>query len=272
MRKSWLIALVAIVLAVPVSLRADVTITTVMTIEGTAAGMAPGQSPSRMIVRIKGLKMRTDIEAGGASTMSSIADAGGKQVILLDSRKKTARILDAASASKGARVPIPKMDGTVEATGQSRVIDGVKCDEYVMTMTMSMAEMSGAQMPPEAAEMMKDVQMVMNGTFWVSKAGPGAADYMTYYQAAAEANIAGIITGAGPGVSGGLDRMMAAASQMQGIPYLTEMTMSVEGSGGVADMMRKMGAMKMTMKVASVSTEPVDGSVFAVPAGYQTVK
>ena len=49
------------------------------------------------------------------------------------------------------------------------MIDGVKCDEFTFTTTMNMAEVIGAQMPPEAAEAMKGLTMAMKGSMWVAK-------------------------------------------------------------------------------------------------------
>jgi hypothetical protein len=53
---------------------------------------------------------------------------------------------------------------------------------------------------------------------------------------------------------------------------MTEMTMSVEGTGQVADMMRQMGDMHVTNKISSISTDPIDDSVFQIPADYQVIK
>ena len=42
---------------------------------------------------------------------------------------------------------------------------------------------------------------------------------------------------------------------MNGLAYLTEMTINIEGTGQIADMMRQMGAMKVTMKTNSISRD-----------------
>ena len=63
MRK-WL-AVVAVCAISVVSLRADVTVTTIMTMEGAAAAnMPPGALP-KITMRVKGMKSRSDIEALG---------------------------------------------------------------------------------------------------------------------------------------------------------------------------------------------------------------
>jgi hypothetical protein len=66
----------------------------------------------------------------------------------------------------------------------------------------------------------------------------------------------------------GMDQMMSASLQAPGIPYLTEMTMSVEGSGEMVQDDAQMGAMKVVMEVQSVSTDPVPDSLFEIPNDY----
>jgi hypothetical protein len=70
----------------------------------------------------------------------------------------------------------------------------------------------------------------------------------------------------------GMDKMMKAMTSVNGLAYLTEMTMSMEGSGPMADMMRQMGPMKMTTKTSSVSPTPISDDLLKVPEGYTIVK
>lgn len=275
--RRW-VAIAAVIAFCPVTLGADVTVTTAVSVQGgpAGAGGTGGMAP-RIVMRIKGMKARADIDVNG-EIMSSITDLAGKQVILLRPEQKTAQILSttaAAAAAPGAPpVVMPKIDVTSKPTGQTRTIEGASCDEYAVSLTMNMAEMSNnAQMPPEAAAMLKDVRMVMTGTMWVAKSGPGIAEYTAFQKAAAAANMASALGGAIPGMgSGGLERMMSAFSAANGLPYLTEMNMTVEGSGQMVEMMKQLGAMKMTSKVTAVSTEAIPDDTFAVPADYKVVK
>ena len=62
----------------------------------------------------------------------------------------------------------------------------------------------------------------------------------------------------------GMDKMMKAMASVNGLAYLTEMTMKIEGTGQMAEMMRQMGAMKITTKTNSISADadrrrPVQG-------------
>jgi hypothetical protein len=73
------------------------------------------------------------------------------------------------------------------------------------------------------------------------------------------------------GSGNGLDKVIAASAG-QGLPYLTEMTMNLEGTGQIVEMMKQMGALKMGTKVTAVSTDVLSDDLFKVPAGYTMVK
>lgn len=268
MRK-WFLAIAVVGLCI-VPLRADVTVTQVMTMEGAAAAMMPAGQLPKMVMRIKGMRSRTDIETAG-QTVTAITDLAAKQVIMLMPGTKTAQVITPDSVADGAApLPAPDVDMSLKATGKSQVIDGVSCDEHTFTVRVNMAEMGGAQMPPEAATMMKDVSMVMNGSVWIAKSAPGAAEWMAFNKAALESKLL-------PAVSGmkgqpGMDKLLEAAASAPGIPYLTEMTMRFEGSGPMVDAMKQMGDMKMIQKVTSVSTDPISDDLFKVPEGYTIEK
>jgi hypothetical protein len=70
----------------------------------------------------------------------------------------------------------------------------------------------------------------------------------------------------------GLEKMQKAMANTNGMAYLTEMQMTVEGTGQMADMMRQMGPMKITVKVTSVKTDSISDDQFAVPPDYKVVK
>ena len=54
--------------------------------------------------------------------------------------------------------------------------------------------------------------------------------------------------------------------------YLTEINLTVEGTGQMAEMMQQMGPMKVTTRVTSVNTDPVAEDLFKVPEGYTVIK
>jgi hypothetical protein len=70
----------------------------------------------------------------------------------------------------------------------------------------------------------------------------------------------------------GMDKMMKALGSVNGLPYLTEMTMSIDGTGQIAEMMQQMGPMKITTKVTSITTDPISDDLFKVPEGYSVIK
>ena len=269
MRK-WLAAIAVLGLCVA-PLGADVTVTQTMTMEGAAAAMMPpGQMP-KMVMRIKGMKSRADIDAGG-QVVSAITDLAARQVIMLMPGTKVAQVITPETvAAGGAPLAMPAVDVTLTPTGKSQTIDGLACDEHAFSLAVDMAAMGGGEMPPEARAAMKDVTMKMDGSIWIAKAAPGTAEWVAFYKAAADSKLLTAISGMKPGQPGGLDKLFAATAAAPGIPYLTEMTMRFEGTGPMVEAMNKMGVMKIVQRVTSVSTEPIADTLFAVPEGY-TVK
>lgn len=270
MRK-WLVTAVALAISF-VSIRADVTLTQTMTMEGAAAAAMGGAQLPRITMRIKGQKSRADIEMNG-QTVTSITDLAARQVITLNAATKTATITTPESvAAGGDPLVVPNLSMTFKATGQTRAIEGQQCEEHQFTMKMSMAEMMGGQLPPEAATMMQDVTMMMEGSMWVAPAAPGAAEFTAFKKAAVESKLLSAITGMPAGKSGGLDKVMEAAAKLPGVPYLTDISMSFEGTGPVVEVMKQMGAVKMIQKMSNVSTDAIPDEMFRVPEGYTVEK
>ena len=137
---------------------------------------------------------------------------------------------------------------------------------------MNMSEIGGPNLPPEAVAMMKDLTLVMKGSMWVTKEAPGVAEYRAYQEALSSADLTAAAAGMGGINMPGLDNMMKAMASVNGLAYLTEMTMKIEGTGQMAEMMRQMGAMKITSKTNSISAEPIAEDQFKVPDGYTIVK
>ena len=279
--KRWLATTLA-VLVCSAALRADVTIVQTTTVEGGMAAMAAqaggGNMSPKMTTRLKGQRTRTDVETGPMN-IATIMDLASKQVIILRHDQKTATIStvpanttpEVAAAAKDAAASM-KLDASVTPTGKSQVIDGLKCDEYTFTTKMNMGEMSGRQVPPEAAAMMQGVTMLMEGSMWVAKDVPGAAEYLAFQKSAASSEMAAAAMGASGVNVPGMEKLVKAMSAVQGLTYLTEMTINIEGSGQLADMMKQMGAMKVTTRVNSVKTDAISDDVFKVPEGYTVVK
>jgi hypothetical protein len=268
-----LVVTAALIALAFVPLHADLTIVQTMTMEGPMAAMTGGQLP-KITMRIKGTKARSDIETPQMSIVS-IADLTQNQVIILNGLTKTAQVITPESAAAGtSKLDLPNMDASYTPTGKTQTIDGQVCHEHQFSMTLDMSQMSAQpQMPPEAAEMMKGVTMVMNGSVWTAKDAPGVTEYANYMKSAMKSGLFSAIAGMKPGQSGGLDKLMAAASAAPGLPYLTEITMTVEGTGPMVDAMKQMGGpMKMIQKLSSVSTDAISDDLFKVPEGYTIEK
>ena len=266
------LATTAVLACCTVTLAADVRVTTTTTIEGAAAAMMGGLVPS-MVTHIKGSKARTDIVIGNQK-ISTIVDADAKQVTVLNSTDMTARVVSAESMLPATEsMTMPKIDGSLKPTGQSKLVGGVQCQEHLLTMTMSMADMAGSgKTSPEAAMMMKDMRIMVNGSMWIAKSGPGVAEFAAF-QALSAKNSMNVLMRAMPGMgSGGLDRFMESFASTGGLPYLTEMKMSIEGGGDMAPMMKQFGDMKLTSRVTDVSTDTLPDDLFIVPTGYKVIK
>ena len=70
----------------------------------------------------------------------------------------------------------------------------------------------------------------------------------------------------------GMDKLMKAMAGLDGMTYLTEMTMTVEGTGQMADMMKQMGADEDHHRSTRSTTDAISDDLFKVPEGYTIVK
>lgn len=254
--------------------RADLTISQTTSVQGGPVQMAGIALTPKTTTRIKGMKERSDIEVVGQS-FSTIVDLTTKQVAILRHDQKTVQIVT-ASDSLRPQIQMQDVSASMQPTGRSQVIDGVSCDEYGFTTDIPMASIAGTQtqLPPEAVEMLQGVTMKMKGSVWVAKSIPGADEYAAFMAAASRADLTSLIAGAASGNNSAMARMMDAMAKLKGIAYMTDMTMSFEGTGQFVDMMNQMGGSDMhaTTKVSSISTDPIDDSVFTIPADYTVIK
>jgi hypothetical protein len=139
--------------------------------------------------------------------------------------------------------------------------------------SINMSEVAGGMpMPPEVSAMMQGMKMVMNGSIWVAKEIPGAAEYFAFQKAVAASDMAATVGRASGLNLPGMDKMTKAMGSLNGLSYLTEIVMNVEGTGQMAEMLKQMGAMKVTMRTTSIKTEALGDDLFKVPEGYTIVK
>ena len=279
MRRLAGILLIAAMAAAP--LAADVTITTVTTIEGGMVSAGTGGISPRVVVRISGTKSRMDVDTGD-QVLATISDTATNQAYLLRPDDKTAQLLqpETAASAAGRAAAVAGIDASVTPTGQKREISGVSCDEYTVTMKLDLAAVAGggSPLPPEAASMLKDVYLHVTGSIWAAKEAPGAGEYVAFQKtaarlaaAAAGRTVSGGAAGPAP-IPSGMDRLLTGFPEASGIPYLTELTTKLEGTGQLVALLQQMGQMKINGKVESVSTEAVPADLFNVPEGYTIVK
>ena len=268
-----LLATLAIAAVCVAQVGADLTLTTTTTLEGAIAAMTGGGKLSpKIVTRIKGTKSRTDIEMGD-QTMATLMDFATREAFLLNPSQKTAQLLDPAMMGQKLPAAMPKIDTKVKPTGNKRDINGQPCDEFTVNMLIDMSTMAaGGGMPPGAAEALKDIRMTMSGVVWVAKGGPGSAEYQSFQASASKFAIAALSGGRGGGMPSGMEQAIMGFADAPGIPYLTELTMGVEGSGPMVEMMKKMGSMKLISRVTDVSTEAIPDATFKVPDDYKVVK
>lgn len=282
--KRWFATTLAVVL-LSTALRADVTIVQNTTVEGGMAAMAQAAGGGaslnpKLTTRIKGMKSRIEME--GPVSVVTIVDLTTKQIIVLNVAQKSATIMTPAAAAAGttttttttttAPTPLGKADASVKPTGKSQVIDGHKAEEIAFTTSLDMAQMGGQQLPPEAVAMMQGMKMIMDGSIWVAKDAPGAREYVAFQKSAASSDMADAALGASGLSVPGMEKVTKAMASLDGVTMLSEMTMTVEGSGPIADMMRQAGPMKVTSKVTSISADPLSDDLFKVPDGYTITK
>ena len=278
--KRWCATLLAVIVCSAV-VHGEVTIIQKTTMEGgPAQAMGAGAAQPTMTNRIKGMKGRMDMDmtAPMPMSMSTITDLGAKQVIVLQHAQKTAQTITpgatAATTTTTAPTGTLKVDGSVTPTGKTQVIDGYKCEEFVFSSSIDMSEMGGgANMPPEAAAAMKGIKMIMKGSMWVTKEAPGIAEYRAFNKASADANLSAAAMRASGLSAPGMEKVAKAMASVDGITILSEMSMTVEGAGQMADMMRQMmGSMKVIQRVTSINTDAIADDQFKVPEGYAVIK
>lgn len=250
-----LIMLIMLTMAAPAA--ADVTIRQKTSGTGLAGAMA-----GETVQQIKGTKMRTDQTMAGERT-SVIMDAVTRRMILLNHATREAEVHDMATIGQQLdKISAGEIKVSVTPTGQTRQVAGVTCTVHEMRTSVP-AEMGGAPMT-----------FLIGGPVCLAQGGPGVADYAAFFKAAEEN---GLFFGdprtaqAQPGQAKGLTALYQEMAT-RGVPYASEIQLSIEGSGPMAALMAKMGGMTMITEVVSIATDAIPDSVFEIPEGYRQKK
>jgi len=95
---------------------------------------------------------------------------------------------------------------------------------------------------------------------------------LAFYRAAAESGgfLDATQAKTRPGAAKAMTDMYRKMAEL-GVPFATEMKIGFEGTGPMAEMMKKMGN-TITTEVTSVSTAAVDAAIFEIPADYKVSK
>jgi hypothetical protein len=260
-----LAAILSLATALPAA--ADVTIK--MATSGKGMGMSGTTSG---VTYIKGNKMRSEIQMGG-KTQTTIFDLDAQKMYIFESGRKEADVWDMADFTRqlGTSFDPSTVKASIKPNGETRQFGSLTGNGYDMQITVP-AAMGGS----------KDMAMTvtLSGPVWIVKNAPGAAEYASFYQAAAEK---GWIFGdpraakGQPGQAKAMAEMYRQFAEIGGIAYESDIQIKMgmsgggEGPGGgvMAGMLAKMGNMSVQTKVEDVQTGPVADDLFAPPAGYK---
>ena len=120
--------------------------------------------------------------------------------MVLHPADKTVQIIEAPVCNVGGNnrrlCPCRKWKAALKPTGQKQSIDGVCCDEYrVDDDALDGRDGRGRTDAPEAADMLKDMRVLMNGSVWMAKSAAGAAEFAAVTKAMMDAQLAGLVNG-----------------------------------------------------------------------------
>ncbi|MDP9191022.1 MAG: hypothetical protein M3P06_04890 [Acidobacteriota bacterium] len=251
------ILVMGVMLAVPVF--GDVTI------KQTTGGKGMGISAAGTTTTyLKGMKMRSEVTAGG-TVMTTIFDVENQKMYTFDSKKKSVDVWDmqAFSAEMAKSVEAGEIEASVKANGKKKEIAGKTASGYDLAVSVP-AKMGG--------ESGMAMTVMLKGPMWVVKGAPGTEEYVAFYKAAVEKGWIFSDPRAAKGSPGQAKAMAEMHRQLAatgGVPYETEMAISITGEGPMAAVMARMGGMSMTSIVQSVDTGALDDALFAPPPGYK---
>jgi hypothetical protein len=250
-------AAAAMMLAAPAW--ADVTVT-----ETTGGKMfGAGDMTGTKVTRIKGHKMRQDMNHPGRDNVSMIFDVDSGKMIILNHAKKEAMVRSTADIGQAmGQISDADVKSSLTDSGQAKTVAGASCNVFDTSISVSFSMMEKA--PP--------MTMVMTGPVCLSKTAPGHEDFRNFYLAAAEKGFIFTDPQAAKAQPGMAKAMQTMARKMAegGLPLSSDLNMTFEGDNPMAQMMKKMGGAKMTSEATKIETTALSDDIFAVQAGYKT--
>lgn len=253
------------ILALGVALALSIPALGDVTIKQSTTGKGMGISGAgTSTTYIKGMKMRTEAEARG-NVSTTIFDVENQKMYVLDAKRKSADVWDmkAFSEELSKSVEPGQMKTSVKPNGEKKEIAGKTATGYDLEISMpaTIGGQGGMTMT-----------VTLRGPMWIVKGAPGTKDYMAFYKGAAEKGWIFSDPRAAkgsPGQAKAMAEMYRLLASTGGVPYETDMTISISGEGPMAAMMSRMGGMSMTSVVQSIDTATLDDALFEPPAGYK---
>jgi hypothetical protein len=226
---------------------ADVTVTMSVSISG------PMAADGTMVGKFKGTKARSDVKIMGQDG-SIFIDATSKQQWMVNHITRQIEPLNPSQALAGLPMSFGEAKVSVAPNGQTKEILGRTCRGFTVEVTMPMT-IGG-----------ETLTMKLVGPTWLAKDGPGIAEFRAIQKVFADDGLSISPLGQGPQAKAMAEMNKALADA--GVALEQEIHVTMEGTGQLAQMMGQMGNMTMTMKVTSMSTDPIPDAEFALPDGY----
>jgi TonB family protein len=245
--------------------------------------------PKERVIRIKGDKTLSDI-----GKLAAVVDNSGTEITLIDSAAKKYARLSMADFAAALRSNIPtipaaaqqlmqnmKFDVHTSVTGQVGMVSGIRADEHLTTMTMSM-DLPGLPATPAPA-----MRMEMHA--WLASPDdlnriPALRQYAAYAQRALSMiNSADALQEVFSQLPGFGDMMRKAMEELTGnAGNLTVKTVEKVYSPLMARLTQNQAdpnspvipdspIIEMRTDLTTISSDAIDDSVFEVPADYELV-
>ncbi len=252
-------------------------------------GSAPTAGPSATRFLFKGQKMLTD-----RSTGATILDFDAQTITTLNKAQKTYSVMKFSDVRPGPKQSDIDTRIAVKDTGQTKVINGFKATETVLTMEVDNPQFRQAGM-----------KMQMEIDIWRSSDVPGARELKAFYQRnGAHFPWAAMGSSAAQGVQEAMAELQRKMTEAGGVILLQTVRTKAAG-GDQAEKMQKARAQleatiqqggrgadaarqalarmsaagasggspfEVTMESGDFSTRTIPDSAFAIPAGFQKVE
>ena len=252
------ILMLALALCVwPLAAHADLTLTGHSTVGSFGTTIAQEE---RLLIHGNWLR-RDFIDRGKA--YSHIYDLAKRQAVIMDHSFRTVEIYDMAALNTAIQVSAPaeKLDLSVTATGRKRKLQAWTCAEHAVSASMP------AQLGTE------QVTVMLKGLIWLAKGVPEQASVEGLVKATQAPDFFLAIPKAvmvAPAQARGISEIIRRMAP-KGLPCAGAVDFTVEGSGPMANLAKKMPG-RLGIEYQAFSREPIDQDAFEIPAGYSVIR